>query len=78
MEVPARGAWSSGASRHFSQLGRRGMKFVRIGSCEIVSQGAVPTGTWMRTLSEGWRSEDGLDSDSGGSDGARHPVDQRA
>jgi hypothetical protein len=54
------------------------MKFVRIGSCEIVSQGAVPTGTWMRTLSEGWRSEDGLDSDSGGSDGARHPVDQRA
>src|SRR5438128_3884428 len=29
------------ASRHFSQLGRTGMKFVRIGSCEIVSPGVV-------------------------------------
>jgi len=28
------------ASRHFSQLGRTGMKFVRIGSCENVSPGA--------------------------------------
>src|SRR5271156_5798256 len=26
---------------HFSQLGRREMKFVRIGSCEMISRGAV-------------------------------------
>jgi len=28
-------------SLHFSQLGRTGMKFVRIGSCETVSPGGV-------------------------------------
>jgi fructose-bisphosphate aldolase, class II len=38
-------AWRTGLAEalnpHFSQLGRRGMKFVRIGSCELISQGAV-------------------------------------
>jgi len=29
------------SSRNFSQLGIRGVKFVRIGSCELVSLGAV-------------------------------------
>ena len=31
----------SGPSPNFLQLGRRGMKFVQVGSCEIVSRGAV-------------------------------------
>jgi hypothetical protein len=30
-----------GPNPHFSQLGRRGMKFVRIGDCELISRGAV-------------------------------------
>jgi hypothetical protein len=42
-------------SRHLSQLGRRGMKFGRIGSCEIVLWSAVvwvnPFFAWRETFS---------------------------
>jgi hypothetical protein len=40
-QAAARVGNSYGASRNLSQLGRSGVKFVRIGSCELASLGAV-------------------------------------
>jgi hypothetical protein len=54
-EVPEHGMGDrafDALSPHLSQLGRRGTKFVRIGSCEKVSQGAV---VWLIRFSLGAR-----------------------